>query len=129
MAAERLGSHIEAAFGLETPVDLLGFSMGGVIARTWVQLLGGAAHPAPDQRRQPAAGHSHNPALAGRHLRRRQGCGLGLLWWGSTAARDSADQQSSSKGRGKRPDTQTRREWPDGGAFDERSLHRRFMKF
>jgi len=40
-AAEILGSHIEAAFGSEQPLDLLGFSIGGVIARTWVQLLGG----------------------------------------------------------------------------------------
>ena len=40
-AAELLGSHIEAAFGREQPLDLLGFSMGGVIARTWIQLLGG----------------------------------------------------------------------------------------
>ena len=40
-AAELLGSHIEAAFGLEQPVDLLGFSIGGVIARTWIQLRGG----------------------------------------------------------------------------------------
>lgn len=39
--AELLGSHIEAAFGLEQPIDLLGFSMGGVIARTWIQRLGG----------------------------------------------------------------------------------------
>ena len=40
-AAELLGGHIEAAFGLEQPIDLLGFSIGGVIARTWIQLLGG----------------------------------------------------------------------------------------
>jgi triacylglycerol lipase len=40
-AAELLGSHIEAAFGLEEPLDLLGFSIGGVIARCWIQLLGG----------------------------------------------------------------------------------------
>ena len=40
-SAELLGSHIEAAFGLEQPIDLLGFSIGGVIARTWIQLLGG----------------------------------------------------------------------------------------
>lgn len=39
--AELLGMHIEAAFGLEQPIDLLGFSMGGVIGRTWIQLLGG----------------------------------------------------------------------------------------
>lgn len=39
--AALLGSHIEAAFGPEQPIDLLGFSMGGVIARTWIQLQGG----------------------------------------------------------------------------------------
>jgi triacylglycerol lipase len=39
--AELLGGHIEAAFGLHDTVDLLGFSMGGVIARTWIQLYGG----------------------------------------------------------------------------------------
>lgn len=39
--AELLGMHIEAAFGLEQPIDLLGFSMGGVIGRAWIQLLGG----------------------------------------------------------------------------------------
>ncbi|MEB3166565.1 MAG: alpha/beta hydrolase [Cyanobacteriota bacterium] len=39
--AELLGSHIEAAFGRREPLDLLGFSMGGVIARCWIQLLGG----------------------------------------------------------------------------------------
>ncbi|MEB3200031.1 MAG: alpha/beta hydrolase [Synechococcaceae cyanobacterium] len=42
-AAGLLGSHIEAAFGLEQPLDLLGFSIGGVIARCWIQLLGGHA--------------------------------------------------------------------------------------
>jgi triacylglycerol lipase len=40
-AAELLGGHIEAAFGLHQPIDLLGFSMGGVIGRCWLQLLGG----------------------------------------------------------------------------------------
>ena len=39
--AALLATHIEAAFGIEQPIDLLGFSMGGVIARTWIQLLGG----------------------------------------------------------------------------------------
>ncbi|MFM7085814.1 MAG: esterase/lipase family protein [Cyanobium sp.] len=41
--AATLGTEIEAAFGPHQPLDLLGFSMGGVIARTWIQLLGGAA--------------------------------------------------------------------------------------
>lgn len=44
--AALLGSHIEAAFGAEQPVDLMGFSMGGVIGRTWIQLNGGTAAPA-----------------------------------------------------------------------------------
>jgi triacylglycerol lipase len=39
--ARLLGQHIDAAFGSDQPVDVLGFSMGGVIARTWVQLEGG----------------------------------------------------------------------------------------
>jgi len=39
--AEQLGGHIEAAFGLHDPIDLLGFSMGGVIARCWLHWFGG----------------------------------------------------------------------------------------
>ena len=39
--AHRLGSQIEATFGPHTQIDLLGFSMGGVIGRTWIQLQGG----------------------------------------------------------------------------------------
>ena len=40
--ATRLGEAVEQRFGREQPVDLLGFSMGGVIGRCWIQLLGGA---------------------------------------------------------------------------------------
>jgi triacylglycerol lipase len=39
--AERLGRHLEAELGRQGPLDLLGFSMGAVVARTWIQLLGG----------------------------------------------------------------------------------------
>lgn len=39
--AAQLGQRIEAAFGADQPVDLLGFSMGGLIGRTWLQLQGG----------------------------------------------------------------------------------------
>jgi triacylglycerol lipase len=39
--AERLAALIEARFDPATRLDLLGFSMGGVIGRTWLQLLGG----------------------------------------------------------------------------------------
>jgi triacylglycerol lipase len=40
-SATLLGHRIEAAFGAQEPVDLLGFSMGGVIGRCWIQLQGG----------------------------------------------------------------------------------------
>ena len=39
--AERLAEQIEARFGRQQPIDVLGFSMGGLIARTWIQLGGG----------------------------------------------------------------------------------------
>ncbi|KEF41645.1 MAG: alpha/beta hydrolase [Cyanobium sp. CACIAM 14] len=40
-SAGLLARQIEMAFGDRQPIDILGFSMGGVIARTWIQLLGG----------------------------------------------------------------------------------------
>ena len=40
--AQQLDGLIQDRWGLETPIDLLGFSMGGVIARIWLQELGGA---------------------------------------------------------------------------------------
>ena len=40
-AAAELAAHIDAAYPGQTPLDLLGFSIGGVIARTWIQRLGG----------------------------------------------------------------------------------------
>ena len=40
--AKQLDELIQDHWGAETPLDLLGFSMGGVIARIWLQELGGA---------------------------------------------------------------------------------------
>jgi triacylglycerol lipase len=80
MAAERLGSHIEAAFGLETPVDLLGFSMGGVIARTWVQLLGGERRT----RRLISVGSPQQGTLTALPWPGRPFSGIADLKWGST---------------------------------------------
>ena len=40
--ARRLDQSIQQQFGRETPIDLLGFSMGGVIGRIWLQEQGGA---------------------------------------------------------------------------------------
>jgi triacylglycerol lipase len=39
--AAQLGAAVDQRFGTRMPVDLLGFSMGGVIGRCWIQLLGG----------------------------------------------------------------------------------------
>ncbi|WP_254217244.1 triacylglycerol lipase [Synechococcus sp. CCY 9618] len=39
--ADRLGTLVEERYGPGRPIDLLGFSMGGVIARQWLQRLGG----------------------------------------------------------------------------------------
>ena len=39
--AARLADLIEARFGRDTPLDLLGFSMGGLIGRLWLQEHGG----------------------------------------------------------------------------------------
>jgi len=41
--AERLAAQIDARFAPEQPLNLFGFSMGGLICRTYVQKLGGAA--------------------------------------------------------------------------------------
>ena len=41
--AQRLDEQIRHRFGADTCVDLLGFSMGGIIGRIWLQDLGGAA--------------------------------------------------------------------------------------
>ena len=39
--ADQLGQAVQQRFGADRPLDVLGFSMGGVIGRTWIQLLGG----------------------------------------------------------------------------------------
>lgn len=41
--AEQVASFINSALGSQQPFDLLGFSMGGLIARYYVQQLGGLA--------------------------------------------------------------------------------------
>ena len=40
--AQQLDGLIQDRWGSETRIDLLGFSMGGVIGRTWLQEFGGA---------------------------------------------------------------------------------------
>ncbi len=77
--AERLGSHIEAAFGREEPLDLLGFSIGGVIARCWIQLLGGHART----RRFISVGSPQQGTLTALPWPGRIFSGIADLRWGS----------------------------------------------
>ncbi|MDY6901668.1 MAG: triacylglycerol lipase [Cyanobacteriota bacterium] len=39
--AEQVADKVESTFGTEQPFDLLGFSMGGIVSRYYVQRLGG----------------------------------------------------------------------------------------
>ena len=39
--AKSLGKQIDARFGFSDPIDLLGFSMGGLISRVWLQEMMG----------------------------------------------------------------------------------------
>lgn len=39
--AEQVAEKVDATFGSEQPFDLLGFSMGGIVSRYYVQRLGG----------------------------------------------------------------------------------------
>ncbi len=58
LAAE-LGQAVNAAFGPDQALDLLGFSLGGVIARSWIQLLGGRRRT----RRFTSVGSPHQGSL------------------------------------------------------------------
>lgn len=78
-AAELLGSHIEAAFSLEQPLDLLGFSIGGVIVRCWIQLLGGYERT----RRFVSLGSPQQGTLTALPWPRRIFRGIADLRWGS----------------------------------------------
>jgi triacylglycerol lipase len=74
-----LASHIEAAFGADQPIDLLGFSIGGVIARCWIQLLGGHLRT----RRFVSVGSPQQGTLTAMPWPGRLFRGIGDLKWGS----------------------------------------------
>jgi triacylglycerol lipase len=78
-SAALLGSHIEAAFGPEQPVDLLGFSMGGVIARAWIQLRGGQRRT----RRFISVGSPQQGTITAQPWPARLLAGIADLRWGS----------------------------------------------
>ncbi|WP_399223016.1 esterase/lipase family protein [Synechococcus sp. J7-Johnson] len=78
-AAELLGGHIRATLGLEEPIDLLGFSIGGVIARTWIQLMGGHQRT----RRFISVGSPQQGTLTAQPWPGRVFKGIAGLKWGS----------------------------------------------
>jgi triacylglycerol lipase len=78
-SASLLASHIEAAFGATQPIDILGFSMGGVIARTWIQLLGGHRRT----RRFISVGSPQQGTLTAQPWPRWPLAGIADLKWGS----------------------------------------------
>lgn len=90
-AAEILGGHIEAAFGQHQRIDLLGFSIGGVIARSWIQLLGGHSRT----RRFISVGSPQQGTLTAQPWPRRLFRGVADLRWGSALL----DQLNSDLGR------------------------------
>ena len=40
--AKRLDKEINEEFGSDSEIDILGFSMGGIVARIWIQQMGGS---------------------------------------------------------------------------------------
>jgi triacylglycerol lipase len=79
VAAELLGGHIEAAFGRDETIDVLGFSIGGVIARCWIQLLGGHQRT----RRFLSVGSPQQGTLTALPWPSRIFTGIADLRWGS----------------------------------------------
>ena len=78
-AADLLGAHIRENLGLHDPIDLLGFSIGGVIARTWIQLQGGHERT----RRFISVGSPQQGTLTAQPWPGRIFKGLADLKWGS----------------------------------------------
>jgi triacylglycerol lipase len=78
-AAELLGSSIDSHLGTQQTIDLLGFSMGGVIARCWIQLLGGAQR----MRRFISIGSPHQGTITAQPWSGRLFQGIDDVKWGS----------------------------------------------
>lgn len=82
-AAELLGSEIDSNLGTQQTIDLLGFSMGGVIARCWIQLLGGAQRI----RRFISIGSPHQGTITAQPWPGRVFQGIDDVKWGSSLLR------------------------------------------
>lgn len=92
--AEQLGREIVARYGPDQPVDLLGFSMGGVIARTWVQAFGGQART----RRLISVGSPQRGTLAAQLVPRLLLAGIADMKIGSALLRRLENDQRSLAG-------------------------------
>jgi triacylglycerol lipase len=82
--AAQLAALIEARFGSETSLDLFGFSMGGVIGRTWLQEHRGCQRT----RRFVCLGSPQNGTLAAQLVPRRLLAGIADMKVGSALLRD-----------------------------------------
>jgi triacylglycerol lipase len=88
--AAQLAALIEARFGQATPLDLFGFSMGGVIARTWLQEHRGWQRT----RRFVCLGSPQNGTLAAQLVPRRLLAGIADMKIGSALLRDLRRDQA-----------------------------------
>lgn len=82
--AAALAGRIEERFGSSTTLDLFGFSMGGVIARTWLQEHRGWERT----RRFVCLGSPQNGTLAAQLVPRRLLAGIADMKIGSALLRD-----------------------------------------
>ena len=87
LAAAELSREIAAAYPGDTPVDVLGFSIGGVIARTWIQRLGGHQRT----RRFISLGSPQQGTITARPWPRRVFKGLADLRQGSALLQELND--------------------------------------
>ena len=92
--ARRLDGHIRSRFGSNTPVDLFGFSMGGVISRIWLQELGGACRT----RRFFSVGSPQSGTLAAQPIPRPLLAGAADMKIGSRLLRDLNSRQAALDG-------------------------------
>lgn len=93
-AAAQLGREIDAAYPEGQPLDVLGFSIGGVIARSWIQQLGGHQRT----RRFISVGSPQQGTLTAWPWPRRLFRGVADLRHGSSLLRDLNGDLTTLKG-------------------------------
>ena len=86
-AASELSHQIEAAFPGQQAVDLLGFSIGGVIARSWIQQHGGHRRT----RRFISLGSPQQGTITAQPWSSRLFRGLADVKWGSALLQELND--------------------------------------